>query len=224
MNLAYGTSEWRLPRGVHGEKDGLPCYLGNEDAGTSLGNPDIRVPSRTKREDGLPLRNEEDAEKPGRKENGKDTEDEERKEDDDSRRNGNSVVPTETADHRGTERNGDTRTDRHAPRGTWLTKIRHIPGALQGPADFLSCFLHPSVLYQSQSWDGVCSRLSMNPAHDASEWRLPRGVRGEKNGLPCYLGNEEAGTCLGNLDIRVPSRTKREDGLPLRNEEDAEKP
>ncbi|KAJ1185383.1 hypothetical protein NDU88_002176 [Pleurodeles waltl] len=122
MNPAHDASEWRLPRSVRGEKDGLPCYLGNEDAGTSLGNPDIRVPSRTKREDGLPLRDEEDAEKPGRKENGKDTEDEERKEDDDGRRNGNSVVPTEAADQRGTERNGDTRMDRHAPGGTWLTK------------------------------------------------------------------------------------------------------
>ncbi|KAJ1084565.1 hypothetical protein NDU88_004711 [Pleurodeles waltl] len=215
MNPAHDASECCLPRGVRGEKDGLPCCLGNEDAGTSLGNPDIRVPSRTKREDGLPFRDEEDAEKPGRKENGKDTEDEERREDDDSRRNGNSVVPTEAADQRGTERNGDTRTDRHAPGGTWLTK---------GPADFLSRFPDPWVLYQSRFWDGVCSRLSMNPAHDSSEWHLPRGVLSEKDGLHCYLGNEDARTSLGNQDIRVPSRSKREDGLPLRDEEDVEKP
>ncbi|KAJ1216276.1 hypothetical protein NDU88_003880 [Pleurodeles waltl] len=60
------------------------------------------------------------------------------------------------------------------------------------------------------------NRLSVNPAHDAPEWRLPRGVRGEKDGLPCSLGNGDAGTSLGNLDIRVPDRIKREDGLHLR--------
>ncbi|KAJ1204527.1 hypothetical protein NDU88_008304 [Pleurodeles waltl] len=186
-------------------------------------DPDIRVPSGTKREDGLQGGDEEDAEKPGREENGKDTEDKEKKADDGTR-NGNSVVPTETADQERKGRNGDTLTDRHAPGGTWLTKIRHIPGALQGPVDFLSRFPDPSVLYQSRSWDGVCSRLSMNPAQDASEWRLPRGIRKEKDGLPGSLGNDDPGTALENLDIRVPSGTKREDGLQGGDEEDAEKP
>ncbi|KAJ1201079.1 hypothetical protein NDU88_004895 [Pleurodeles waltl] len=140
VNPAHDASEWRLPRGVCAEKDGLPCYLGNGDTGTSLGNPDIQVPYRTKREDGLHLEEDaedaEDAETTGRKENEEDTKDEERKEDDDGRRNGNSVVPTEAADQRGTERNGDTRADRHAPGGTWLTKLKFAReinlGAQQG--------------------------------------------------------------------------------------------
>ncbi|KAJ1122819.1 hypothetical protein NDU88_001292 [Pleurodeles waltl] len=68
-----------------------------------------------------------------------------------------------------------------------------------------------------------CSRLSVDPAHDAPEWRLPHGVRGENDGLPCSLGNGDAGTSLGNPDIRVPDRTKREDGLHLKKVEDAEK-
>ncbi|KAJ1200576.1 hypothetical protein NDU88_004399 [Pleurodeles waltl] len=123
MNPAHDASEWRLPRGVCGQKDGFPSSLGKEDAGTSLENPDIRVPSGTKREDGLHGGDEKDAEKQGRKENGKDTEDKEKKEDD-SRRNGNSVVPTEAADQERKERNGDTRTDRQAPGGMWLTKVR----------------------------------------------------------------------------------------------------
>ncbi|KAJ1216094.1 hypothetical protein NDU88_003700 [Pleurodeles waltl] len=58
-----------------------------------------------------------------------------------------------------------------------------------------------------------CSRLSMNQAQEASKWRLPRRVHGEKDGLPGSLGNEDAGTALENPDIRVPSGTKREDGL-----------
>ncbi|KAJ1105502.1 hypothetical protein NDU88_002908 [Pleurodeles waltl] len=125
VDPAHDAPEWQLPRGVRGEKDGLPCSLGNGDAGTSLRNPDIRVPDRTKREDGLHLRKVEDAEKAEkteRKETEENTENEERKEDDDGRRNGNSVVPSDAADQRGTERNGDTRAYRHAPGGTWLTK------------------------------------------------------------------------------------------------------
>ncbi|KAJ1165841.1 hypothetical protein NDU88_006258 [Pleurodeles waltl] len=128
VNPAHDASEWRLPRGVRGENDGLPCYLGNGDAGTSLGNPDIRVPYRTKREDGLTEEentdDEEDTETTEEEEKEEATEDEERKANDDARRNGNRVVPTEAADQRGTEGNGDIREDRHAPGGTWLTKVR----------------------------------------------------------------------------------------------------
>ncbi|KAJ1126527.1 hypothetical protein NDU88_004934 [Pleurodeles waltl] len=124
VNPAHDASEeWRLPLGVRGKKDNLPCSLGNGDAGTSLGNPDIRVPDRTKREDGLRLEVVEDAEnaeKTERKENEENTE--EGNEDDDGRRNGNSVVPSETTDQRVKERNSDTRAYRHAPGGTWLTK------------------------------------------------------------------------------------------------------
>ncbi|KAJ1156822.1 hypothetical protein NDU88_009539 [Pleurodeles waltl] len=115
VNPAHDASEWRLPRGVRGEKDGLPCSRGNGDAGTSLVNPDIRVPYKNKMEDGLHgeedaenTEDEEDAETTGREKKGKDTKDEERKEDDDGSRNGNRVVPTEAADQRGTERNSDT--------------------------------------------------------------------------------------------------------------------
>ncbi|KAJ1142364.1 hypothetical protein NDU88_008690 [Pleurodeles waltl] len=99
INPAEDASEWRLPRGVHGEEESLPGSLDNDDAGTALENPDIRVPSGTKREDGLQRGNEEekDAEDPGREENSKNTDDKEEKADDD-RRNGNSVVPTEAAD------------------------------------------------------------------------------------------------------------------------------
>ncbi|KAJ1163133.1 hypothetical protein NDU88_003596 [Pleurodeles waltl] len=98
VNPAQDAPEWRLPCDVCGEKDGLPCSLGNGNAGTSLGNPDIRVPYRTKREDGLHLGEAEDAEnaKPTeRKENEETTEDEERKEDDDGRRNGTAWFPRE---------------------------------------------------------------------------------------------------------------------------------
>ncbi|KAJ1164927.1 hypothetical protein NDU88_005359 [Pleurodeles waltl] len=124
VNPAHDASEWRLPRGIRGKKVGLPCSLGNGDAGTSLGNPDIRVPYRTKREDGLHAgedaentEDEEDAETSGREEKEKDTEDVERKEDDNGSRTGNHVVPTEAADQQGTERNGDTRADRTPQEG-----------------------------------------------------------------------------------------------------------
>ncbi|KAJ1173673.1 hypothetical protein NDU88_005499 [Pleurodeles waltl] len=98
FNPAQDASNWRWPRGVHGEEVGLPRCLDDADAGTTLENPDIRVPSGTKREDGQQGAVEEkDAEEPGREENGGNTEDQEKKADDDQR-NGNSVVPREAAD------------------------------------------------------------------------------------------------------------------------------
>ncbi|KAJ1123590.1 hypothetical protein NDU88_002058 [Pleurodeles waltl] len=110
----------------------LALLPGNRDAGTSLGNPDIRVPDRPKREDGHPrgtyMDDEEDAEGTGREEEGECTEDEERKTNHDGSRNGNSAVLKKAADQQGTEENGDTRADRHAPGGTWLTKtVRQDP-------------------------------------------------------------------------------------------------
>ncbi|KAJ1134473.1 hypothetical protein NDU88_000925 [Pleurodeles waltl] len=124
IDPAQDASDWRWPRGVHGEEDSLPRSLDDDDAGPTLENPDIRVPSGTKREDGLQGRDEEeDAEEPGREENGKNTEDQEKKADDD-RSNGNSVVPREAPDQGRKAKNGDTLTERHAPGGTWLTKVR----------------------------------------------------------------------------------------------------
>ncbi|KAJ1137734.1 hypothetical protein NDU88_004131 [Pleurodeles waltl] len=95
---------------------------------TSLGNADILVPDRPKRVDGLPggtyMDDKEDAEGTGREEEGERTEDEERKTNDDGSKNGNSAVLKKAADQRGTEENGDTRSDRHVPGGTWLTNVR----------------------------------------------------------------------------------------------------
>ncbi|KAJ1205364.1 hypothetical protein NDU88_000799 [Pleurodeles waltl] len=66
-----------------------------------------------------------------------------------------------------------------------------------------------------------CSQLSNKPAQDASDWRCPRGVHKGDNGLPRFLDDETAST-LENPDIRVPTGTKREDGLQGDVEEDAE--
>ncbi|KAJ1143760.1 hypothetical protein NDU88_010065 [Pleurodeles waltl] len=115
--------DWRWPCGDFREEDGSPCSLDVDDARTTLENPDIWVPSGTKREDGLQGKNEEeDTEEPRREENGENTEDLEKKADDD-RRNGNSVVPREAADQGRKGKNRDMLTDCHAPRGTWLTKV-----------------------------------------------------------------------------------------------------
>ncbi|KAJ1081651.1 hypothetical protein NDU88_001829 [Pleurodeles waltl] len=70
-----------------GGDDDLPSSQGNGDAGNQLGNPDIRVPESTEREDGLGVRGEE--------EEGKDAdhETEKRKETEDGRRNGHNEGP-----------------------------------------------------------------------------------------------------------------------------------
>ncbi|KAJ1157167.1 hypothetical protein NDU88_009882 [Pleurodeles waltl] len=65
---AMDAYDCRCPRGVHKEDD---------EAGTTLENPDIRVPAGTKREDRLKGGVEEDAEKQGREENAESTGDRE---------------------------------------------------------------------------------------------------------------------------------------------------
>ncbi|KAJ1088743.1 hypothetical protein NDU88_001898 [Pleurodeles waltl] len=128
INPAQDASDWRCPRGIHREDDSLPRFL-DDDAGTTLENPDIRVTAGTKREDGLQGGVvEEDAEEP---ENAESTEDQEEKADDDGR-HGNSVVPRESAEQGRKEKNGDALTARHAPGGTWLTKLCDGRGADPG--------------------------------------------------------------------------------------------
>ncbi|KAJ1083392.1 hypothetical protein NDU88_003551 [Pleurodeles waltl] len=111
------ASDWRCPYGVQEDEDGVPRSLGNDEADTFPENPDIRVPSDTKREDGLHTSVEEkDAEEPGSAESSKP------KKADYDRRTGNHGVPKEAADPGRKGTTGDTLTDRHAPGGTWLTK------------------------------------------------------------------------------------------------------
>ncbi|KAJ1137037.1 hypothetical protein NDU88_003450 [Pleurodeles waltl] len=78
-------------------------------------NPDIWVPNKLKRENGLEEEAEEqDAEEPG------ETASDEQKNDD--RRSGNPGVPREAADPEEKERPEDTLRDRHVPGGAWLSK------------------------------------------------------------------------------------------------------
>ncbi|KAJ1165072.1 hypothetical protein NDU88_005502 [Pleurodeles waltl] len=62
-------------------------------------------------------------------------------------------------------------------------QVRHIPGAQQGPADYLSRFpCSSSVLEQDRSWDGVCDRavpitssaLVVPDVSDSSDTSFPR--------------------------------------------------
>ncbi|KAJ1164630.1 hypothetical protein NDU88_005065 [Pleurodeles waltl] len=81
-------------------------------------------------------------------------------------------------------------------------------------------------IFQLRATQGDQAGPRRNPAHDASEWRLLRGVRGKEDGLPCCLDNRDTGTSRGNPDIRVSTKPEKEDGLPGRvrteDEEDAE--
>ncbi|KAJ1188584.1 hypothetical protein NDU88_005343 [Pleurodeles waltl] len=111
--------DWRCPRGAQEAEDGVPHSLGNDEAGIFPENLDIRVPRNTKREDGLYTSIEEkDAKEPGRVESSR------LKKAVDDRRTGNHGVPKEAIDPSREGRTGDTLADRHAPGGTWLTKLR----------------------------------------------------------------------------------------------------
>ncbi|KAJ1102517.1 hypothetical protein NDU88_007563 [Pleurodeles waltl] len=106
-NPAHDASEWRLLRSVRGKEDGLPCCQDNRDTRTSRGNPDIRVPPKPEKEDGLPGRarteDEEDAEETRREEDGQRTEDEARETNNDDSRIGNLAVPLKPTEQWGTE-------------------------------------------------------------------------------------------------------------------------
>ncbi|KAJ1088903.1 hypothetical protein NDU88_002057 [Pleurodeles waltl] len=82
-------------------------------------NPNIRVPDKLNREDGLKGGAEEqDAEEPGETASG------EQKNDD--RRSGNPGVPREPADSEEKERTEDTFRDRHVPGGAVLNKVQYF--------------------------------------------------------------------------------------------------
>ncbi|KAJ1214073.1 hypothetical protein NDU88_001700 [Pleurodeles waltl] len=97
--------------------EGLPSFQGNEDAGTHLGNPDIRVPKNTKREDGLGARRageeEEDEQTAGPRAAGDGRREENREQRGFPKNNQSSEQKKEV----------EPRALRHVPGGTWLTKL-----------------------------------------------------------------------------------------------------
>ncbi|XP_069075236.1 cilia- and flagella-associated protein 251-like [Pleurodeles waltl] len=78
----------------------------------------------------------------------------------------------------------DQQEDRHSashdPGGSWLNKVRHIPGPQQAPADYLSRFPDSTtVLEQDRSWGEVCDRAfpaqsTTSDVLEGSDTSLPR--------------------------------------------------
>ncbi|KAJ1155083.1 hypothetical protein NDU88_007819 [Pleurodeles waltl] len=95
--------------------DNLPRSQGNGDAGKHLGNPDIRFPEHTEREDGLDARGEGEEEK-------EQDADREKQETEDARRIGNNEVPPKTTGQPWEKKKVEPRALRHVPGETWLTK------------------------------------------------------------------------------------------------------
>ncbi|KAJ1137312.1 hypothetical protein NDU88_003724 [Pleurodeles waltl] len=95
------------------ENDDSPCSQGNGDAGHTLGNPDIRVPEKTEREDGLGVAGEEGEQNANN---------DERQETEDERNSQSNEAPSKITGEQRERKNSDTRALRHVPGGTWLTK------------------------------------------------------------------------------------------------------
>ncbi|KAJ1186751.1 hypothetical protein NDU88_003532 [Pleurodeles waltl] len=187
-----------IPRFYVGD-DTLPRCQGKADAGNCLGNPDIRVPESIESEAGLCTRGTKG------KQDADGEEEEEGTNDRGSAESNEDILEGNGLPKAGKRAEGHKL--RHVPRGRWLTK---------GPADYLSRFPDPSALYQSRSWDGVCSRLSDPPAPEVPELEtVPQFYVGDDT-LPRCQGNADAGNCLGNPDIRVPESIESEDGLCAR--------
>ncbi|KAJ1175838.1 hypothetical protein NDU88_001123 [Pleurodeles waltl] len=71
----------------------------------------------------------------------------------------------------------------------------------------------PSIQY-TVYW---CSRLSSDTALDSSAWRCPHET---EESVPRCRGNQGAGACPTNPDVRIPGGRKSENGLRRRQEED----
>ncbi|KAJ1160672.1 hypothetical protein NDU88_001166 [Pleurodeles waltl] len=117
------ASVWRCPRGTHKGDEGWPRCR-DDETGSTLENPDIRVPGGTKSEDGLKGGEEEDAEEADSEENTESPGEKKEEKEDANRRHWNSGVPRRVAEQGRREENGDMLAARHAPGGTWLTKVR----------------------------------------------------------------------------------------------------
>ncbi|KAJ1107684.1 hypothetical protein NDU88_005073 [Pleurodeles waltl] len=118
-NAAPDSPELRTQLFVCDVDEGLASFQGNEDPGTHLGNPDIRVPKNTKREDGLGAR------RAGEEEEDEQNADREQQETGDKRKVGNEVPP-KTTGHPGKKKEVEPRALRHVAGGTWLPKCAEM--------------------------------------------------------------------------------------------------
>ncbi|KAJ1103839.1 hypothetical protein NDU88_001260 [Pleurodeles waltl] len=103
-------------RSCCGDDDSLR-YHGNGDARNRLGNPDIRVPERKEKEDGLCAQGAEE------EENAIGDEKKGDEETNNLKSNGNSKDTQETNSQPRAGRRAEGRDLRHIPGGTWLTKV-----------------------------------------------------------------------------------------------------
>ncbi|KAJ1122269.1 hypothetical protein NDU88_000765 [Pleurodeles waltl] len=115
-NAAPDSPELQTQLFVRDVDEVLPSFQGNENAGTHLGNPDIRVSKNTKKEDGLGARHAgEEVEQNA---------DRDQRETGDERRIGTNEVPPKTTGHPREKKEVEPRALRHVPGRTWLTKVR----------------------------------------------------------------------------------------------------
>ncbi|KAJ1137310.1 hypothetical protein NDU88_003722 [Pleurodeles waltl] len=95
------------------KNDDSSCSQGNGDAGHTLGNPGIRVPEKTEREDRLGVAGEEGEQNANN---------DERQETEDERKTQSNEAPSKITGEQQERKNGDMRALRHVPGGAWLTK------------------------------------------------------------------------------------------------------
>ncbi|KAJ1098168.1 hypothetical protein NDU88_003284 [Pleurodeles waltl] len=146
-----------------GRDDYSPGCRGNGDAGNQLGNPDVRAPKRTAKDDGLCVRRAEEEKNTNNEEEG-------REDAEDRSRNGNSTVPLKINDQPWEKKRAETRELCHVPGGTWLTKVavnqRLGAGKCGFPPSptvelFRSCAVgHAIHAPQAQSWFDKAEAIS----------------------------------------------------------------
>ncbi|KAJ1104376.1 hypothetical protein NDU88_001788 [Pleurodeles waltl] len=117
-NAAPDSPELRPQLLARDVEEGWHSFQDNENAGTRLGNPDIRFPRNTIREEGLSARKADEEEDDER--NADRVPQETREE----RRFGNTEDSPPKNDHPWEKKEVEPPALRHVPGGTWLTKVQ----------------------------------------------------------------------------------------------------
>ncbi|KAJ1156185.1 hypothetical protein NDU88_008909 [Pleurodeles waltl] len=124
-NAAPGAAETETVFRSCSRDDDAPGCWGNADAGSQPGNPDVRVPEKTTREDGLCTCGAQEVKNA-------DTEEPEKGDAENKSEDGNSGVPLQTDDQPWEKNNAAKRDIRHVPGGMWLTKLCSFAHGLVG--------------------------------------------------------------------------------------------
>ncbi|KAJ1100353.1 hypothetical protein NDU88_005439 [Pleurodeles waltl] len=203
-NAAPGAAETETVFRSCGRDDDVPGCWDNADAGSQQGNPDVRVPEKTTREDRLCARGAQEVKNA-------DIEEPEKGDEENKSEDGNSGVPLQTDNQPWEKNNAAKRDIRHVPGGTWLTKSRSWDGVCSRLSDNAAPgTAETEMVFRSCGRDddapGCCGNADAGSQPGNPDVWVPEKTTRE-DGL-CARGAQE----VKNADIMEPRKTRARTG------------